>query len=742
MSAMVMALVVSLLLVPAIAGLASAAGPQAYLQSVSLPSGRVFYADEAPRIGVMLRFDEEVNAAGLALAYELVDITTEKRVLRETEALEQVSGSVVRAEIAPDLPSTDGIAWFRLSLAVVVDGEEVAVMDGFERQRPAAIAFGKVFDAPQAAGAASRVSEADSLAAENPPANPSRKVMAFYYPWYGNPDTSRTWLHWPEGGHDPSRFDAQGLPPIGASFHPVLGAYDSRDPRVIEQHLAWAEEAGIDVLIVSWWGRGHVTDVALGQLLDLAKETSVQVAFYYEDVPGERPEAFVSDILYLLDRYGDHPATFKHDGAPVVFIYDRAVSELSYGDWQRILPQIKAERDVLFIADREDRAWASLFDGLHSYNPIGRIAGGASPQSLFDAIVWEAESMGKISAVVVLPGYDDTNIGRANPIPVSRRDGALYDELWEAAITALPQWVVITSFNEWHEGSQIEPSLDHGDYYIRRTAEWADRFRTVPERTFWVEERSLPEVVRPGQSVPIVVKLRRIVPGEVDVTWDLPSGWTYEGGRPVALGPTVIVSGNLVVPESAEAGRYPLTVRVSLGEYSVQLAGTATVPEQGAAPPFDGVGVWTMLGEPNLDFGIRQKDDADGVTEAVEIDGVWARKTVRGVSDNKYMYFDVADSFLFNVPSGIDVELGIQYLDRGTGTIWVQYDSHNPAGALNGAYTDALAFDLTDSGEWKWITIPLRDVRFGNRQNAATDFRFGAGTGEFIVRQVYIKRME
>src|SRR5690606_6681887 len=148
---------------------------------------------------------------------------------------------------------------------------------------------------------------------------------------------------------------------------------------------------------------------------------------------------------------------------------------------------------VLFIADREDRAWASLFDGLHSYNPIGRIAGGASPQSLFDAIVWEAESMGKISAVEVPPGYDDENIGRANPIPVSRRDGALYDELWEAAITALPQWVVITSFNEWHEGSQIEPSLEHGDYYIRRTAEWADRFRTVPERTFWVEERSLPE---------------------------------------------------------------------------------------------------------------------------------------------------------------------------------------------------------------------------------------------------------
>ena len=33
-----------------------------------------------------------------------------------------------------------------------------------------------------------------------------------------------------------------------------------------------------------------------------------------------------------------------------------------------------------------------------------------------------------------------------------------YDNEWKAAIAAHARWVGITSFNEWHEGTQIEPA--------------------------------------------------------------------------------------------------------------------------------------------------------------------------------------------------------------------------------------------------------------------------------------------
>lgn len=708
------------------------ASPQAQLLSTTMPAGRVFFPDEEVQFRVTLLFDRTVELQGATMHYEVVDIGTGEPVVLGQSDVRQTLPSAAVADIAPELPVVEQASWYRMRMHIHLDEDSVPVTN---RQRPNAeawIAFGKLSEPPRVGNAARRTEAAD----------PARKVMAFYYPWYGNPDRSGSWIHWPEGGHNPDSYGELGLPPIGASFHPILGPYDSRDPRVIEQHLAWAEAAGIDVLISSWWGQGDFSDHALAELLDAAAKTSVQVAFYYEVIPGDRPEAFIDDIAYLLTRYGDHPATFKHDGNAVVFIYDRAISQISYSDWQRVIPTLKADHDVLFIADREDRVWSELFDGLHSYNPIGRIAGGASVQSLFDSIVWEAESRGKISAVIVLPGYDDTNIGRADPIPVSRRDGALYDELWEAAIASLPQWIVVTSFNEWHEGSQIEPSLEHGDMYLHRTAKWAERFRTTPQRTFWVEQRSLPEVAPAGQSAPVTLRLRRIVPvGNIDVKWDLPAGWSYIGSRPVVLGTSITMNGDLRVPATAEPGRYPISLALSLGEYRTLVTSVVTVPDGDATPPFEGAGVWTVLGSPNFDYGIRQKDDADGVTEAVLVDGIWARKTVAGVTPGRYMYFDVADTFLHNV-SGVDVELGVEYLDLGTGTVWVQYDSNNLEGDLNGAYTNAHSFELQDTGDWRTITVRLDDVRFANRQNAATDFRFGVGSTEFTVRQVYVKMIE
>ena len=39
-----------------------------------------------------------------------------------------------------------------------------------------------------------------------------------------------------------------------------------------------------------------------------------------------------------------------------------------------------------------------------------------------------------------------------------RRDGKTYDAMWRAAIKSGADGVTITSYNEWHEGTQIEPA--------------------------------------------------------------------------------------------------------------------------------------------------------------------------------------------------------------------------------------------------------------------------------------------
>ena len=71
-----------------------------------------------------------------------------------------------------------------------------------------------------------------------------------------------------------------------------------------------------------------------------------------------------------------------------------------------------------------------------------------------------------LCAPSVGPGYDARR-GSGDLGSSRRRHGATYDAMWHAAIEAGADRVTITSYNEWHEGTQIEPAAPasrHGRY--------------------------------------------------------------------------------------------------------------------------------------------------------------------------------------------------------------------------------------------------------------------------------------
>ncbi len=134
--------------------------------------------------------------------------------------------------------------------------------------------------------------------------DPSYKVAAFYYPWYGNPEIDGQWIHWPQNNH---------LPPddISSDYFPALGAYSSNDPAVVEQHMKWLRQAGVGVIISSWWGQGSREDQAVPLLLRVAEQYEIKVAFHIEPYNGRTAETLVSDIQYLYETYGGSPAFFR-----------------------------------------------------------------------------------------------------------------------------------------------------------------------------------------------------------------------------------------------------------------------------------------------------------------------------------------------------------------------------------------------------------------------------------------------
>jgi glycoprotein endo-alpha-1,2-mannosidase len=309
----------------------------------------------------------------------------------------------------------------------------------------------------------------------------TRQVLAFYYGWWGTPRISGEWRHWTDV--DPAHRRIENT----ADF-PSSGAYDSHDPAIVDRQTEMARSAGITGFIVSWWGRGSFEDHGMSLLLDTAACHGLVVSAYYEKIAGadaaSRIASASADFDYLLTRYSTHPAWLRAGGSPVLFIFGRALHQLSPAEWQTVLKQVRHDNPdgATVIVHSTDAKLVSLFDGASTYNITGQTQH-KTPAEIRD---WShaaypkmvaAAGPGKISTVTVIPGYDDTKLDRPPPRPVTERwGGETYRVLWEEAVAAHPDYVLITSWNEWHEGSEIEPSVEYGSLFLDETARFAGPF--------------------------------------------------------------------------------------------------------------------------------------------------------------------------------------------------------------------------------------------------------------------------
>ncbi|MFD0747093.1 RICIN domain-containing protein [Phytohabitans flavus] len=401
-----------------------------------------------------------------------------------------------------------------------------------------------------------------------PPGALASNVHIFYYPWYGSPAVNGSYRHWQQGGHTPPQA-------VGADLYPVLGAYDSGDTRVIDQHMAWIARAGVGVLVYSWWGQGSYEDTLVTRVMDAAARYGIRVAWHLEPYGTRTAASTVSDINYINSRYGGHPAYYRdaaHGNRAAFYVFE----SLRVTDWSA-LEQVRAGNIVL--AQTTDTTKVANFGGMYTYDGIaGATAPGWANASAF------CKANGLVWAPSIAPGYIDDRAVPGNTTPtVTRDNGAAYDRQWNNALgTATggpPTWVSITSFNEWHEGSVIEPASStppgghgyqtfNGAYgltgaaaetaYLDRTRYWADRFN--------------PTQADPGTSLRATVNSRYVTASDtaplIANSTAIGAGQRFDvvdaGGGQVAL--RAKLNGRYVAAENA--GAAPLVAnRTSIGAW-------------------------------------------------------------------------------------------------------------------------------------------------------------------------------
>jgi hypothetical protein len=300
-----------------------------------------------------------------------------------------------------------------------------------------------------------------------------RHVLAFWYGWYGVDGALR---HWP-------RRTGRGEEAI--TNQPLGGFYDSRRTAVLARQAEQAKAAGLTGLIASWWGEGSFEERTFLRMLDVAGSRGLMLTPYIEI--GGSPDK-LADALERLHARSNHVAWLRVDGRPVVFLFDRVVQDLGLDGWREVRRRLGRRLFVVGPAYTLEEAAERrpLFDAVHVYSLTFRTAKWSALRFAETARAWMrrwvvAQRPG-LATATVLPAFDDRLLpDRKHPRPVThRRSGRTYRWLWEAAINARADWILIVSFNEWHEGSEIEPSVEHGERELLTTREMSARFLSAP----------------------------------------------------------------------------------------------------------------------------------------------------------------------------------------------------------------------------------------------------------------------
>jgi hypothetical protein len=221
-------------------------------------------------------------------------------------------------------------------------------------------------------------------------------------------------------------------------YHPSAGFYDGASKSIVAQQIQAMQYGKISVGIASWWGQGTATDRKFPLLLSTSSGTGFRWAIYYEPEGTTDPSSaqIALDLAYINSHFASDPNMYKIDGRPVVFVY-------------------AGPTDGCGMASR----WAQGNAVAHDYIVLKVFPGYAGCSSQpdqwhqYSPAVAEDEQAGHSFAIS--PGFwlATGSVRLARDLTRWRADV-------RAMVASNEPWQLVTTFNEWGEGTAVESATE------------------------------------------------------------------------------------------------------------------------------------------------------------------------------------------------------------------------------------------------------------------------------------------
>lgn len=297
-----------------------------------------------------------------------------------------------------------------------------------------------------------------------------------YMPWFDDKETSGNgkWgMHWTMVTKNPDII-INGKRQIASFFYPLIGTYASSDPDLLQYHLLLMKYAGIDGVIVDWYGVHPVADYPLvkrntDSLFNQTIPAGLEFAICYEDATLKKVtttlnmdtiEAAKADMDYMQAAYFTSSNYVKINNRPVLLCFGPQVMKKAFY-WEGAFADVNPKPCFLPLAF-QGQVLGGVSTGEFAWVSPDRING-------LDNFYKNRAPYLNVAFAAAFPGFKDYgHLGGWGDQRVELEHNGtstLLYSLEQAKLSNLP-YVQLETWNDFGEGTMIEPTFEYGYSYL------------------------------------------------------------------------------------------------------------------------------------------------------------------------------------------------------------------------------------------------------------------------------------
>ena len=287
-----------------------------------------------------------------------------------------------------------------------------------------------------------------------------------YMPWFETPQTNNgAWgLHWTMANQNPNVIvdPATGKRQIAANYYPLIGPYASSDPDVLEYHLLLLKYAGVDGLLIDFYGNGG-NDLPLllrntNALVPRTADVGLKFGVVFEDQFAATLSDATANMQYVGANYFSKPNYLQVNGKPLLLTFGPQKYQTPAA-WTQILGALPTPPTFLTLWYQSQQAGANAageFNWIYSDFLTG-----------LNNFYQNRVTTFSVAGGVAYPGFNTfyAQGGWAGPtwtIPANNGQTLSQTLALATQYQAHLKFVQLATFNDFGEGTMLEPTREWG----------------------------------------------------------------------------------------------------------------------------------------------------------------------------------------------------------------------------------------------------------------------------------------